>query len=98
MSIRELIHADARARAAHDGVEVSFMHLFAAAGALIVDARRELDALVADIRPAGAAAVPPHATDPAAPANGPSEPGAAPGAPSAAAEATGEASPPEVAS
>lgn len=55
MSIREFLLNIAGAKAAHDGVPVSAVHLHGTASDLIAEVRRALDAAVAGVRPAGAA-------------------------------------------
>jgi hypothetical protein len=55
MSIRDLLNAKAIELAAADGVSAAIVHLHAAAAQLGAEIRRELDALVAEFRPAGSA-------------------------------------------
>ena len=63
MSIRQMIEQRARALADHDGVAATIMHLHAAANGLGTEIRRELDSLVSEFRPAGAAMVTEVATE-----------------------------------
>lgn len=57
MSVRELLDAKARELAEHDGVSVTVMHVHAAVANLAAELRREFDAMVASLRPAGSAIV-----------------------------------------
>ncbi|TIO72239.1 hypothetical protein [Mesorhizobium sp.] len=59
MNIRAILEAKAKAFAEHDGVVTAAVtHLIAAANEVVLEVRREMDALIAGLAPAPAALTP----------------------------------------
>jgi len=58
MTIRSILEAKAQALASHDGVAATIMHFHAAANDVVLEARRELDSLVAGLQAPAVSAAP----------------------------------------